>query len=61
MLKLSDWSLVSLQGSERANALARIKYKSYSAVVEVGAKFEDWGVFVLNWYVMNYYINDLPF
>ncbi|NXH41478.1 SNPC1 protein, partial [Dicaeum eximium] len=31
----SDWTLVSLQGSERANALARIKYRSYSAVVQV--------------------------
>ncbi|NXL75409.1 SNPC1 protein, partial [Leptocoma aspasia] len=30
----SDWTLVSLQGSERANALARIKYRSYSAVVQ---------------------------
>ncbi|NWW18549.1 SNPC1 protein, partial [Falcunculus frontatus] len=30
----SDWTLVSMQGSERANALARIKYRSYSAVVE---------------------------
>lgn len=38
--------LVSLQGSERANALARIKYRSYSAVVEVGIKFDYRDVFI---------------
>ncbi|NXI35511.1 SNPC1 protein, partial [Galbula dea] len=33
--KKEEETLVESEGSERANALARIKYKSYSAVVEV--------------------------
>ncbi|NXP87625.1 SNPC1 protein, partial [Passerina amoena] len=33
--KKKEESLLKSEGSERANALARIKYKSYSAVVEV--------------------------
>lgn len=41
---LTDF-FVSLQGSERASALARIKYKSYSAVVEVDIKLDDRDVF----------------
>lgn len=46
MKKLSLTDLLFLQGSERANALARIKYKSYSAVVEVGVKFDDRDAFI---------------
>lgn len=37
-----------MQGSERADALARIKNKSYSAVVEVGIKFDGRDVVILN-------------